>query len=551
MLKYLNNLSYEEALALPEPKNIWLDGSKVIVDTSPEMPRSIEKGYIATPEMFGIPLVSTNVDYTKELQELISQPRFAFPIGFKASTKTLYPKSNTIGFWGDAEISLLSGVDNFTPIISFEDVSNVHYIGGVFNGNRGRESGLGLKGQDGGLHGCRISSARDCYWKHPRFINAATDGIYINEDAPGSIYNFNFYSPVCDNNSRQGLSLIECSLVNFWDATFTNTNGKLPEAGIDVEPNLASENITACFYGVTKCSGNNGRGAMVYGSVEADNTTRYRLHFDNFIAKNNTYESLRLSGGGFKDFTINRMEVDGKISLGGDWKSSFRASSVICKEFAVETATGDNIFIDVNIDSLICGEGYSSTNPTQGSFRIGDLPKKIKIREVIAHNYGVDSLSSYSGFILGSGVTIDKYESISPRGLRIDGNNNMINVVTNVAMLNDTVRLSGYGNTVKIQKNINDGCNACSVYGNYNNIEVQWLEANASLVVLLGGNSNSIVVRSYNSTKPIVTFNSTSTKNLLMNSYFHRSNTGNLVSDSGVDNLVVGCYPINLNTVPI
>lgn len=31
----LTNLSYSEALALPNPKNIWMDGSKVIVDTTP------------------------------------------------------------------------------------------------------------------------------------------------------------------------------------------------------------------------------------------------------------------------------------------------------------------------------------------------------------------------------------------------------------------------------------------------------------------------------------------------------------------------------------
>lgn len=34
-MSIVTNLSYEEALALPGPKNIWLDGSKVIVDTTP------------------------------------------------------------------------------------------------------------------------------------------------------------------------------------------------------------------------------------------------------------------------------------------------------------------------------------------------------------------------------------------------------------------------------------------------------------------------------------------------------------------------------------
>lgn len=39
----VKNLSYEEALKLPEPKTIWLNGSEVIVDTSStkNVPQSI------------------------------------------------------------------------------------------------------------------------------------------------------------------------------------------------------------------------------------------------------------------------------------------------------------------------------------------------------------------------------------------------------------------------------------------------------------------------------------------------------------------------------
>ena len=58
----ITNLSYHEALALPDPKNIWLDGDRVIVDTSPgkQVPQSIsayqarialsEAGLLATVE---------------------------------------------------------------------------------------------------------------------------------------------------------------------------------------------------------------------------------------------------------------------------------------------------------------------------------------------------------------------------------------------------------------------------------------------------------------------------------------------------------------------
>lgn len=34
-MSILVNLSYTEALKLPDPKNIWLNGSEVIVDTNP------------------------------------------------------------------------------------------------------------------------------------------------------------------------------------------------------------------------------------------------------------------------------------------------------------------------------------------------------------------------------------------------------------------------------------------------------------------------------------------------------------------------------------
>jgi len=40
---FINNLSYAEALALPDPKHIWMAGDKVYVDTNPhiEIPESI------------------------------------------------------------------------------------------------------------------------------------------------------------------------------------------------------------------------------------------------------------------------------------------------------------------------------------------------------------------------------------------------------------------------------------------------------------------------------------------------------------------------------
>ena len=69
------------------------------------------------------------------------------------------------------------------------------------------------------------------------------DGLYIGAGAQGYSSNVVVSNSSFDNNRRQGFSLISGTHVKISNCQFTNTNGTAPSAGIDVEPNLATDRL--------------------------------------------------------------------------------------------------------------------------------------------------------------------------------------------------------------------------------------------------------------------------------------------------------------------
>lgn len=77
------------------------------------------------------------------------------------------------------------------------------------------------------------------------------DGIYLgsarnarNPDIPPYNENVVIRDVVCDNNYRQGLSVITARNLLVENCTFSNTSGTAPAAGVDLEPNKPGEELT-------------------------------------------------------------------------------------------------------------------------------------------------------------------------------------------------------------------------------------------------------------------------------------------------------------------
>ena len=69
------------------------------------------------------------------------------------------------------------------------------------------------------------------------------DGIYIGRGSRGLCEGVVIKDVVCDNNYRQGISVISAKNLLIENSVFKNTSGTLPMAGIDFEPNQADERL--------------------------------------------------------------------------------------------------------------------------------------------------------------------------------------------------------------------------------------------------------------------------------------------------------------------
>lgn len=88
------------------------------------------------------------------------------------------------------------------------------------------------------------------------------DGIYLGVSKPGvPCSDFVIKDVICDNNYRQGISVISARNLLIENTVLKNTGGTAPSAGIDFEPNAPTEELTNCV--MRNCVSENNEG-MAY-----------------------------------------------------------------------------------------------------------------------------------------------------------------------------------------------------------------------------------------------------------------------------------------------
>lgn len=203
-------------------------------------------------------------------------------------------------------------------ILKLDSCSNIVISNGNLNGNRTINS-QNTGPQDGGNHGISI---RDCCCIHVRnckIYECSSDGVYIgrltktNESANTDIH---FINCTMDNNMRQGVSIISLSNSSFINCNFINTNGKAPEAGIDIEPNNF-EVIRNLHFKDCKFNGNNGRGFVI---DDGHASTITSLSFEQCVFTDNNYNGFVVNLNGIAQeahkIYLNKCNIDSIYSSG-------------------------------------------------------------------------------------------------------------------------------------------------------------------------------------------------------------------------------------------
>jgi hypothetical protein len=170
--------------------------------------------------------------------------------------------SNTeLVFGPKARLFLASNSYQNAGILQLNQISNVKIHGGILIGDRDTHSGS--SGEFG--FGVNIHGGKNINIENLTSNNNWGDGLYIGStglhgSTPDTIEIINFKA---DNNRRQGISLTSGKNIRIVNAIITNTNGTMPQSGIDLEPNFHTDKLSNIKISNLKTSNNAGFGIIV------------------------------------------------------------------------------------------------------------------------------------------------------------------------------------------------------------------------------------------------------------------------------------------------
>jgi hypothetical protein len=152
-------------------------------------------------------------------------------------------------------------------------------------------------------------------WRHCLSIRSCTNvkihGLTLAESGGDGIYlgvarrgvtntDVHIKDVVCDGNNRQGISVISAQNLLIEDTTFKHTSGTAPQAGIDFEPNHASEKIVNCVMRNCVSENNGGSAYALYLPNLDGSSSPISLRIENCVSRgtNSISVALTTSNGG-------------------------------------------------------------------------------------------------------------------------------------------------------------------------------------------------------------------------------------------------------------
>lgn len=225
---------------------------------------------VLRPEMFGI--LGDGSDELDRLQKLfdlapgVSEIRIGrtHKMAFVAGKEALFVRSNSRIVFDGGKLELLPHNLDRYEMLMLSAVSNVEIVSPVLDGRRD------LNAASAGEYGNGIQILGGCeniLITDPVTNNMWGDGIFIGQEIFITFAvprNITVVRHRADNCRRQGMSITGGRGVKVQDPVWTNTNGTLPAAGLDIEPDRADSVLTDIQIINPITRGNAGSGILVY-----------------------------------------------------------------------------------------------------------------------------------------------------------------------------------------------------------------------------------------------------------------------------------------------
>src|SRR5512133_828439 len=170
-----------------------------------------------------------------------------------ALTSVLLKSNMTFSMSSGAVLKAITNSSSNYSILFANGVNHVNIIGGTIQGERSTHTGTG--GEWG--FGVRITGSQQIVVEKVLAKDCWGDGFYVSASASITLCNV-----TADHNRRQGLTITSVDGMVVRNSTFKNTQGTLPEDGIDIEPNAGETVNNVLITGCTFTS-NSGFGVEI------------------------------------------------------------------------------------------------------------------------------------------------------------------------------------------------------------------------------------------------------------------------------------------------
>lgn len=154
-------------------------------------------------------------------------------------------------------------------------------------------------------HGLNIKSSNHILVQDLTIEFTGGDGIYLGVSQKGvPCRNVVIRRVDCNENNRQGISVISAENLLIEDVVMRNTNGTAPEAGIDFEPNNDSEVLKNCVMRNCVCEQNAGDGYEFYLPNLTERSEDFSFVIENCVSKNNRKNGFNFMTGSKLDSSL-------------------------------------------------------------------------------------------------------------------------------------------------------------------------------------------------------------------------------------------------------
>lgn len=222
-----------------------------------------------------------NTDYTTYLQNGLNENSLVimpdFPV--QISPQGLQLRSNSkILFQKNSQLKVKANDKEFYAALNAENVENVTVYYANLLGERYQHQND--KGEWG--MGIYIIHSKNITIQKPTIAKFWGDGIYIGKIDGINSQNITINGAFIDENRRNGISIIAGDQINITNCLISNTNGTIPEYGIDIEPNKPEDDLRAIVLS-NNTTFNNNKGGLLFAldNLQGKRTNEITIQVNN------------------------------------------------------------------------------------------------------------------------------------------------------------------------------------------------------------------------------------------------------------------------------